>query len=224
MIRIFDILIATTAIIILSPLLLIITFILRFTGENEILFLQPRVGLEGKLFLIYKFATMLKDSPILSGGTITTEDDPRILPVGKVLRKSKINELPQLFNVIEGTMSIVGPRPMTTQNFELYSNEEKVLIQKMKPGITGLGSIIFRSEEKLLKKAKDPKLYYERVIAPNKACLESWYAQNTNLSNYVKIILVTAWIVIKPTSKLVYRTFDDLPKLSDELVKDLELI
>ena len=106
--------------IILSPLLFPIIVILRFSGEGEIFFLQDRIGKSGKVFKLLKFATMLKDTPNIGSGTLTIKNDPRILPVGKLLRRTKINELPQIINVIKGDISIVGPRPVLEQDWKLY--------------------------------------------------------------------------------------------------------
>src|SRR5690606_21086740 len=115
--RFFDIVLASAALLVLAPLLLPITLILRFTGEGEVFYVQQRVGKNREFFGLYKFATMLKNSPNMSTGTVTVKDDPRVLPVGRFLRKTKLNELPQLFNVLKGDMSIIGPRPQTRRCF-----------------------------------------------------------------------------------------------------------
>ena len=115
--RLFDVLFSATALLILSPLFVPIVIILRLSGEGEVFFFQERIGKNGELFKLFKFATMLKDSPNLGTGTVTMKNDPRILPVGKFLRTSKINELPQLLNIFLGDMSIIGPRPLTPQTF-----------------------------------------------------------------------------------------------------------
>ena len=115
--RLFDILLSAFAIIIFSPLIIPTILVLRMTGEGEVFFLQDRVGKDFKIFKLFKFSTMLKDSPNLVGGTITIKDDPRVLPIGKFLRNLKINELPQLLNVFLGDISLIGPRPLTEQNF-----------------------------------------------------------------------------------------------------------
>ena len=106
------------ALIILSPLLVPIMVILKLTGEYEVFFLQKRIGYKNKEFNIWKFATMMKNSPIMGSGEITLRDDPRVTPVGRVLRRTKLNELPQLINVLKGDMSIVGPRPLMRESFE----------------------------------------------------------------------------------------------------------
>ena len=148
--RFFDILFSSFALLALSPLLIPIVIILKFSGEGEVFFLQDRIGKHGDSFRLFKFATMLKDSPNLGTGTVTMRDDPRVLPVGKFLRKTKINELPQLINILFGDMSVIGPRPLTMQTFETYSEPTQVLIKQVKPGLSGVGSIIFRKEEDIM--------------------------------------------------------------------------
>ena len=115
--RFFDIFFSGLALLVLSPLFIILILILRFSGEGEIFFLQERIGKDNKPFMLFKFATMLKNSPHIGTGTITVKNDPRVLPIGKFLRKSKINELPQLINIFKGDMSSIGPRPLTLKAF-----------------------------------------------------------------------------------------------------------
>ena len=148
--RFCDILFSSILLIILSPLLIPIMICLKFTGEGYIFYKQERVGFKNKKFSILKFATMLKDSPNMAGGVITTKKDPRITPLGGFLRKSKINELPQLINIFLGDMSFVGPRPVMQISFNAYPPEVQSVIYNVKPGLTGIGSIIFRDEEELI--------------------------------------------------------------------------
>ena len=115
--RFFDIFFSGLALLFLSPLLVPIFIILKFSGEGEVFFLQERIGKGGDVFKLFKFATMLKDSPNIGTGTVTMKGDPRVLPVGKFLRKTKINELPQLLNIFFGDMSVIGPRPLTPKTF-----------------------------------------------------------------------------------------------------------
>ena len=122
MIRFFDVLLSAITLLLLLPLFLPIVILLRFTGEGEIFFLQERIGKDGKKFELFKFATMLKNSPDIGTGTVTMKNDPRVLPLGRFLRKTKINELPQLLNIFFGDMSVIGPRPLTSQAFETYSD------------------------------------------------------------------------------------------------------
>ena len=216
--RIFDILSSGIAIIILSPLLIPVIIGLKLTGEGYIFYKQERIGYKNKPFLIWKFATMLKDSANMAGGIMTTKKDPRITPMGGFLRKSKINELPQLFNIFFGHMSVVGPRPVMKVSFEAYPEEVKEVIYNVKPGLTGIGSIIFRDEEELITDVKnkggDVHEFYVNQIYPHKGNLELWYQKNKSLILDFQIILLTAWVIIIPDSKLYEKWFKDLPKRS----------
>src|SRR3979490_3384469 len=176
--RAFDVVVSGTALLVLSPLLLPIAAILLATGEGEVFYRQERVGRGGKCFRIYKFATMLKDSPNLSGGDITVDRDPRILPCGRFLLKTKINELPQLLNVIAGDMSIIGPRPLTPRVAALFPAHYWENISELRPGLSGAGSIVFRNEELLLSTAASRERVYCDVIVPYKMALENWYLRN----------------------------------------------
>ena len=214
LIRFFDLLFSSLAIIVLFPFMVPIMILLKLTGEHYIFYMQPRVGRDGKEFNLIKFATMLKDSPNLPGGLITQKNDPRILPMGKFLRKTKINELPQLINVFLGHMSLVGPRPQTKSHFELYSDEIKETIGKLKPGLTGIGSLVFRDEEGILDKIReDRKSFHHNIIAPYKGELEKWYAEHRTLKTYFLLIFLTAWAVIFPNPRKAgyKKIFKDLP-------------
>jgi lipopolysaccharide/colanic/teichoic acid biosynthesis glycosyltransferase len=176
MIRFFDLFFSSTAIILFSPLLLPMAFLLLCTGEHKIFYRQKRVGLNGVSFNLLKFATMLENSPNLPGGDITSGNDPRVLPLGKFLRKTKLNELPQLVNIILGDISLVGPRPLTPNNFSFYDKKTQEIIKKVKPGLTGVGSIVFRDEESIIKNShKNPVDCYREDISPYKGQLESWF-------------------------------------------------
>lgn len=194
--RIFDFIIACIAIIILSPLLIPIAILLRLTGEGEIFYKQDRVGYQNTMFGILKFATMLKNSPNLTGGDITSGKDPRILPVGGFLRKSKINELPQLFNIVLGDMSIIGPRPLTPRVAELFPTEHWQKVSNVRPGLSGVGSIIFRNEEELLGDSKNRFEDYKSFIVPYKMALESWYVDNQSFGLDLKLIFLTIAVVL----------------------------
>jgi lipopolysaccharide/colanic/teichoic acid biosynthesis glycosyltransferase len=215
----FDILFSSFALIFLLPIMLPITILLRLTGEGEIFFSQERVGKHGIYFDVLKFATMLKDSPNIGTGTVTLKKDPRILPLGSFLRTTKINELPQLFNVLIGDMSIIGPRPQTERCFEVFSMKSKQKILKMKPGLSGIGPIIFRSEEDIL----DGKIdFYDQVIGPYKGEVEEWYESKQKISTYITLILLTIWVVIFSNSKLVWKLYKDLPEPPEELKNHLK--
>lgn len=220
--RIFDIALSGLALLALSPLLLPIALFLRFTGEGEIFFLQSRVGKNGKPFALYKFATMLKNSPSIGTGTVTLKDDPRILPAGKFLRKTKINELPQLLNILNGSMSIIGPRPQTQRCFDAFPQRSQEAIVKVRPGLSGIGSIVFRDEEEMMHGHQDPNYFYDQVIMPYKGALEEWYVHNQNLYTYFMLIGLTAWVVLFPSSKAVWSVFGNLPKPGPELAAALK--
>ena len=200
--RFFDIFFSGLALIFLSPLLLLIIFILRITGEGEIFFKQTRIGKNKIEFQLLKFATMLKNSENLGAGTVTLKDDFRVLPFGKFLRKTKINELPQLFNIFIGNMSVIGPRPLHQKQFSFYSNKDQKLIASVLPGLSGVGSIVFRDEEQILQNSDDPDKTYRELIAPKKAMLEKWYIENKSIYLYFKLIVLTICIVLLPNLKI----------------------
>ena len=208
--RIIDILLATIALILLSPILIPSCIILLFTGEKEVFYFQQRVGFKNKLFDIWKFATMLKNSPNIGTGEITLRNDPRVTAFGKLLRMTKVNELPQIINVFKGDMSIVGPRPLMPVSVQLYPQQIREKIYNCKPGMTGIGSLIFRDEEKIISDAADPKAMYA-TIYPYKGELEMWYQKNASIYTDFMIIFLTAWSIILPQNKLVYIIFKDLP-------------
>ena len=212
--RLLDILVSFLAILILTPLLLPIIIILRFSSEGYVFYLQDRIGKNKKIFKIIKFATMLKDSPNLASGSITLSNDWRVTKPGKFLRKTKINELPQIINILKGDISLVGPRPLVTKTFSAYNEEVQSKIYNVKPGLTGIGSIIFRDEESIISAVKDedPHEYYKRVIAPYKGELEMWYQEHNNFFLDLQLIFMTAWVILLPSSKLYEKWFKDLPK------------
>ena len=210
--RLLDILISSIALIILVPIFIPIILILKFTGEGEIFYFQERVGLNNKTIKIYKFATMLKNSEQIGSGIYTAKNDPRILPFGNFLRKTKINELPQIINILVGEISLVGPRPLIRRTFELYELSHQKIIFSMKPGLTGIGSIIFRNEEEILNNTEmNLEDYYKKYITPYKANLEIWYKKHQNLQCDLKIIFLTAWVIIFKNSKLPWIFFKELP-------------
>jgi lipopolysaccharide/colanic/teichoic acid biosynthesis glycosyltransferase len=216
-IRFFDILFSSFAIILLLPFMLPIMIILKLTGEHYVFYKQMRVGRYGKEFALLKFATMLKNSPNLPGGFCTYKDDPRILPMGKFLRKTKINELPQLINIFLGQMSVVGYRPLVRQGYENYSEEMKKKLYCVKPGLSGIGSIALRNEEEILQAVDNKDDFYKNVIMPYKEQLESWYIENKNLLTYFKIILVTVLVVMRSSSCIWYNLFKNLPPAPREI-------
>ena len=179
---------------------------------------QLRIGKNRKTFRLFKFATMLRNSPNMTNGTITVKNDPRVLPLGRFLRKSKINELPQLINVLIGDISLIGPRPLTEETFGYYNKLDKEIISSVKPGLSGVGSIIFRSEEDLLKDASSSVTAYKEQIAPYKAELEKWFVRKNGVPLYFALLLLTVHAVLVPRSDLIWRVFKDLPVPPDSLL------
>ncbi|MCL2335464.1 MAG: sugar transferase [Endomicrobia bacterium] len=216
--RLIDLILALIALSILSPIFIVCIIILLLTGEHKVFYLQERIGKKNRPFFIWKFATMLKNSPNIGTGTITTRDDPRVLPFGSFLRKTKINELPQIFNVLLGSMSVVGPRPLVEKHFDMYSDEVKEKIGEMTPGITGIGSIVFRDEEKILSQGENPGEIYRQKVAPYKGALELWYQQNISFWVDIKIMVLTFWVIVSHESNLHYKWLKNLPSKPDYLV------
>ena len=158
---------------------------------------------------------MLKNSLNMGTGSITLKDDYRVTKPGKFLRKSKLNEVPQLLNILKGDLSFVGPRPILYQDYLLYSKEVQAEIYSVRPGLTGIGSIVFRDEEDILsslEKGTDPFKYYKEKIAPYKGELEQWYRNNISFVTDLKILIITAWTVINPGNELYLKAFKNLPK------------
>ena len=214
--RVIDIFLTSVVLMILSPILLIISLILLCTGEHQIIYFQERIGRNLKFFSIWKFTTMLKNSENMGDGLLTVREDPRVLPFGKFLRKTKINELPQLISIIIGDMSIVGPRPLI---YNPYSEVVGEVIYSNKPGLTGIGSIIFRDEEALISKTKlNKKDFYDNYICPYKGELELWYKENLSFWTDIKLIFCTAWVIFFSKSKLPNKIFKNLPKVPENLM------
>ncbi|MDA8649045.1 sugar transferase [Alphaproteobacteria bacterium] len=215
--RFLDLFFSGLALLALSPLMALIILLLRFSGEGEVFFLQERIGRNGEKFKLFKFATMLKDSPNIGTGTVTMKGDSRVLPVGKFLRKTKINELPQLLNIFFGDMSVIGPRPLTAQTFGSYSLATQEVVKRVRPGLSGVGSIIFRGEEDIMHGASASVDFYDNVIAPYKGSIEEWFVENKGLYIYFLAIFMTVWVVLIPTTKMAWTVFKGLPEPPAEL-------
>ena len=194
--RLFDLILSISTLVIFIPLFFLVILILKISDEKEVFFYQKRLGLNNKEFKMMKFATMIKNSWDIGSKSITTRNDPRVTKFGRILRFTKINEFPQIINVIIGDMSIVGPRPLPESSFLKYNKNVREKIYKNKPGITGLGSLVFRDEEKIIsivtKYDLDPMLFYKQHIYPFKGALELYYFHNKSFWVDFKIIFVTA--------------------------------
>lgn len=212
--RLMDLVLSGLALLVLSPLLIPIVIALKCTGEHYVFYYQTRIGRYNKKFKMIKFATMLLNSPNMVGGLHTMRNDPRLLPMGHFLRMTKINELPQLINIFKGDMSIIGPRPLVDKTFDPYPEHVKKTIYNVRPGLSGIGSIVFRDEEGLLTRANMPiPEFYAKHIAPAKGELELWYQKKLSFYTDVMIIFLTAWVIIFPESKLLRKVFKDLPDI-----------
>ena len=211
--RLLDIIVSLFTLFLLLPVFVPIVIILRLSAEGEVFYFQERIGFNNSTFKIWKFATMLKNSMNIGTGSITLRNDPRVTKFGSFLRKTKINELPQIINILKGDISLVGPRPLVTKTFSAYNKNIQSIIYNVKPGLTGIGSIIFRDEESIISNIKDedPHEFYKRVIAPYKGKLEIWYQSNCSFFLDLKLIFLTAWIILFPKSRLYEKWFKDLP-------------
>ena len=192
--RIFDLIFATVGLIGLTPLFLVVGILIKITSSGPILFKQKRMGLGLESFSMYKFRTMINNATT-SGPSITVNGDSRITSVGKLLRALKIDELPQLINVLKGEMSIVGPRPEVSYFVNYYKNDFKI-IMGTKPGITDLASIFFFNEQFILAKSNKPEEFYLKSILPRKIKLAKIYIQRQNLSLDIKIIFKTFMAIL----------------------------
>ncbi len=211
--RLLDVFVSLITLIILLPVFLPIIIILRFSAEGEVFYFQERIGFKNSKFKIWKFATMLKNSMNIGPGSITLRNDPRVTKIGSFLRKTKINELPQIINILKGDISLVGPRPLVIKTFRAYNRDVQSKIYNVKPGLTGIGSIIFRDEESIISaiKDEDPHEFYRRVIAPYKGELEMWYQKYNSFILDLQLIFMTAWVILFPKSRLYEKWFKDLP-------------
>ena len=193
--RTFDILFAATGLIILLPVSLVISLLLYLDNRGPIFFSQKRIGLNLQPFTLYKFRSMTVDQSA-SKGSFDAGDQSRVTRFGKILRKSKLDELPQLFNVLKGDMSFVGPRPEVKKWVDSYPSRWAA-IMTVKPGITDNAAILFRNEETLLAQAPDPELYYKEIILPKKLTIYSEYTTNHSVTGDIKIIFRTILSIIK---------------------------
>jgi lipopolysaccharide/colanic/teichoic acid biosynthesis glycosyltransferase len=187
--RTYDLVLSVIGLLVISPFLLLIALLIKCFDRGPVFFQQRRVGLQGEPFLIWKFRTMIVNAD-KTGVKITKGGDARITPIGRVLRKWKLDELPQLINVAKGEMSLVGPRPEVPQYVASYTDEQKKVLE-LKPGITDLATLAFRNEEELLESADNLENFYLNFCVPKKIELNLRYAERANLWQDTKIIFQT---------------------------------
>lgn len=188
--RSFDLLMAGLGMLLLAPLLLTLALWIKLDSRGPVLFKQERVGRFGRPFLIHKFRTMTADAPT-RGPQITIGADPRITRAGQVLRRSKLDELPQLWDVLRGAMSLVGPRPEVPRYVALYPEDKRRLVLSVRPGITDLASLQYRDESEQLAHAADPERTYVDVVMPAKLALSARYVQEASFAGDVRLIVAT---------------------------------
>lgn len=193
--RIFDFVSALLCLVLLSPFFLLMSAIIKLTDKGPIFFRQVRVGQNFKLFKLVKFRTMIPDAEKY-GPVITAENDSRITKIGKFLRKFKLDELPQLINVLKGEMSLVGPRPEVPKYVEMFKAEYEEIL-KIKPGITDYATIEFRDEEKTLAKYDNAEDGYIKKVLPKKIELYKKYLREQSFLTDFKLIILTLWKIIK---------------------------
>jgi lipopolysaccharide/colanic/teichoic acid biosynthesis glycosyltransferase len=201
MIRILDFLFSFLGLILLSPFFLLIALFIKISSSGAVLYKQSRIGLKGVEFSVYKFRTMRLNSDKL--GLITVGGrDPRVTSVGYYLRKYKLDELPQLINVLTGDMSLVGPRPEVKKYVDLYNHEQSKVLT-IRPGITDWASIYYRDENVILGQSADPEKDYIEKVMPDKLEINLVFIENYSVVEYFKIIFTTIWHIIVPVKKLI---------------------
>lgn len=194
MIRILDFLFSLLGLIFLLPFIFLIACVIKISSSGAVLYKQSRIGLKGVEFSVYKFRTMRLNSDKL--GLITVGGrDPRVTPIGYYLRKYKLDELPQLINVLIGDMSLVGPRPEVRKYVDLYSQDQRKVLS-IRPGITDWASIYYRDENKILGKSTDPEKDYIEKVMPDKLNYNLVYIQKYGVLEYFKIIFNTIWRIV----------------------------
>lgn len=189
--RIVDVTLSVPAVLFLAPLGIFIALLVKLTSPGPIFYLQDRVGKEGEIFKIIKFRTMVAGN---SGPKITSENDPRITAFGRILRRMKLDELPQLWNVVNGEMSIVGPRP-EVESYVAGYNPEQQQVLRIRPGITDLASIVYRREEALLAESPNPERFYREVVLPHKLSINLQYLRSISLIRDIRLMAQTIWAV-----------------------------
>jgi lipopolysaccharide/colanic/teichoic acid biosynthesis glycosyltransferase len=195
--RLFDIVAAAAGLIVLCPLFAIIAVLIKWDSHGPVFFRQSRIGRHFRPFFIYKFRTMLWDAPA-TGALLTVGDDPRITRIGRWLRRAKLDELPQLINVLNGDMSFVGPRPEVERYVRLFRTEYAEILQ-VRPGITDLASLKYRRESTLLARSLKPEEEYVKRILPDKLRLGQQYVREMSLGRDVVLIARTLAAVVRPT-------------------------
>lgn len=191
--RVFDVVVAGLGVVVLSPVLLLVAVAVKVESRGPVIFRQERVGRHGRTFRIHKFRSMRVGPP---GPLVTPSDDPRVTRVGRILRRTKLDELPQLIDVLIGDMSIVGPRPEVPRYVELWDPGDRELILSVRPGITDPASVDLRHESERLAAAPEPETYYREVLLPEKCALYVGYVRDRSFFGDLRVLLQTAKAVL----------------------------
>jgi lipopolysaccharide/colanic/teichoic acid biosynthesis glycosyltransferase len=197
--RLFDLVFSVIGIVLFSPLMLLIAAVIRLTSPGPVLYAGTRIGQFGNPFRLLKFRTMVINADKI-GGPSTADDDPRVTKIGRILRNYKLDELPQLFNVLRGEMSFVGPRPEVASEVALYSPEQRKLL-RVPPGITDWASMRFHNEGEILKGSANPHQTYQEKIRPEKIRLGLEYVQKRSFWVDLQILAGTVGLIVKTRAK-----------------------
>jgi len=196
--RAFDIAASATGLCVLAPLMCVAAGLVKASSPGPVLFRQQRVGREGIPFELWKFRSMRVDAGV--GPQVTADRDPRVTSVGRVLRKTKLDELPELFNVLKGDLSLVGPRPEVARYVALYPEAEREFLQRYRPGITDPATVRFRNEEEILAKSSDPERAYREQVLPEKLRMYRAYLERASFISDFKVLAQTLWVVARPNA------------------------
>lgn len=210
--RSFDLCFTTLASLLLLPIAALASLAIRLTSGRPILYRAERVGRQGRPFLLYKFRTMVVNAHA-SGPGVTRQADPRIIPFGRMLRKTKFDEFPQVINVLRGEMSIVGPRPEAPEYIRHYSPEQRAVLQ-MRPGLTSLAQVVYRDEEVVLPD-KDTEVFYLTEVMPRKLALDLFYVRNWSIALDFKVFLLGVFALLKVRPPVVLWP-DGMPRATVE--------
>ncbi|MDR0763175.1 MAG: sugar transferase [Bacteroidales bacterium] len=211
--RFFDILAAASLLLVLSPFWFAVIILLIVSGNRKVFYFQKRVGRNNKPFYLWKFQTMMPHKETTGNGLLSVKDDNRVTKLGHYLRKTKLDEIPQLINIIRGEMSFVGPRPLIYTWFKLYAPDIQKKIYTSRPGLTGVGSLVFRNEETLLANCGiNPHEFYQNTILPYKGICEMWYLEHKSIFLDIKLLFLTAIMPFLPKNIDETKLFKGLPK------------
>lgn len=198
--RLFDIVFSSAVLIVFAPVLAVLGFLVHAHDKGPALYRARRMGRGGSLFTLLKFRSMVVDADKVGVDT-TSDNDPRLTPVGRTIRKGKLDELPQFWNVLRGDMSIVGPRPQVTREVAIYTPVEQGLLA-VRPGITDLSSIVFADLEQIVKDHPDPDIAYNQLVRPWKSRLGLFYIEKRNFGMDLAIVVLTIWNAISRRATL----------------------